>query len=98
MSECCNECGRPILPTVYGKGVVTGPFETREELRDAVLTLLASGDTVSAIAARFALSISTISRIKHGDKTSTINGYRVPLRGLYRLYRPNTVQDDVEAV
>ena len=80
MCDYCPECGRPMMPVVTGRRALTGPYETRDQLSEAVLNLLADGDQVQEIAARFGVSISTISRIKHGDRAQTIHGYKVPLR------------------
>lgn len=80
IERCCPCCGRPDLPVITGRRTITGPFETREQLREAVLLLLQDGMTGMEIAARFGLSISTVSRIKHGDRMHTINGYRVSVR------------------
>lgn len=78
--DYCPECGRPNLPVICGRRALTGPYETREQLREAVMTLLADGDQVQEVAARFGLSVSTVSRIKHGDRTQSVHGYRVPMR------------------
>ena len=69
-----------MLPLACGRRLLTGPFETRAELRDEVLKLLESGQGVTEIAGQFGVSISTVSRIKHGDRSQTIHGYRVPSR------------------
>jgi uncharacterized protein YerC len=68
------------MPLACGRRLLIGPFETRAQLRDEVLKLLESGQGVTEIASQFGVSISTISRIKHGDRSQTVHGYRVPTR------------------
>jgi DNA-binding MarR family transcriptional regulator len=47
---------------------VTGPFETRDQLRAEVMLLHRKGFTGRQIAERFGISGPTVSRILHGDK------------------------------
>jgi DNA invertase Pin-like site-specific DNA recombinase len=60
-------------PTPKGKHV-TGPFETREQLRAEVFLLHKKGYTGKRIAKHFGISSPTVSRILRGDKKQD-NGY-----------------------
>lgn len=64
------------LEPVFKKSV-TGPFDSREELREAVHELFDQGMTGTAIARTFGVSITTVSRIKNGDKSQSDDGLPV---------------------
>lgn len=80
ISDYCPVCGRPMLPVAGGRRRLTGPFETRGELVSNVLARLRDGCSVGDVAGLYGVSASTVSRIRHGDRAQTINGYRVPSR------------------
>lgn len=65
----CPNCGTEVVPEIpkYRK-IVTGPFETRQELREAVWSDLKAGMTGCSVAEKYGISNATVCRIKHGDK------------------------------
>lgn len=54
--------------------IVTGPFETREELREEVKRLDSEGLTGKAIAEMLGVSDATVNRIKKGDVRQRSDG------------------------
>jgi len=63
----CDECGQ-VLPRPRRGGKVTGIFETRQELTDAVLEGKRAGYTGKELAKMCGVSEPTVSRLWHGDR------------------------------
>ena len=64
-------------PVPNRRAAVTGPFDTREQLRDAVQTMIGAGMCGRDIAKALGVSDTTVSRIKHGDKPQRDGGLPV---------------------